>query len=520
MAEELPEDSSILAALYPDEAKKIAQIEMLRPKGGVRRPQEGGLLARSKERERAAQLQPDFANVASGGSSRPQSNVAGIPGAPGAPPAMNAPGPGPGSQPPPSVQPGQIPGLGMVGGQAPTQQVPGVGGVQMPPPAGPRPQPQPQGGLPRATGRAGAPAPAPEGDGPAPGSPSSHEPSNEPAAAQIDPNSIEGWHSQAAKLRQQAYGLAPDPEVMAQERAKADENWFRGTMLQAMGGKAFAPTGGAVLQQALKRQSELELDPEKELQRKMRSLEGEAKALEDRASRAQSAVEKKELQAQAEAARAEQARLQREMITANRQIAAAQIAATREASREARADRDTDRRTDTVRREYNSRLDKLTQASGYSGTVLEVARGANIEKDPIAQYALITQFGKMLDPTSVVREAEQQMIEKARGMFGSIEMLGEKVKSGALLNKAQIQQIAQMAAEFDRGSSGRVEALNNFYRGVAERNKLPVADIVQGPISGGPVGGSGPGRGIDVGAQLGPQNPAPAPGTDRRRVTY
>jgi hypothetical protein len=284
MAEaEQPADSSILTALYPEEAKKIAQIEMLRRQRGemtdytgrVRRPQAGGLLARSRARDGM----PGFANVAGGSG----------PAVPQQPPP-----------PAPGLMRQQVPGLGQVGGPAPgapgpqMQQIPGLGNVPAPnaqQAAGPRPQPQR--GLPQATGRA-QPGGSPGEPATPPGHPSSHEPAQGgPAAAQIDPNSIEGLYQQGQELRRRAYGTAPDPEVQAQERAKADENWFRGTMMQAIGGSGFGASGGAVLQQALKRQSELELNPEVEVARKVRALEAEAQALERRAERTQNAEDKR-----------------------------------------------------------------------------------------------------------------------------------------------------------------------------------------------------------------------------------
>lgn len=163
-----------------------------------------------------------------------------------------------------------------------------------------------------------------------------------------------------------------------------------------------------------------------------------------------------------------------------------------------KAEADRSRRTDAVRREYNTRLDKVRQGSYFADDVVRQLAVGGVERNAQAQVAAIMQFGKMLDPDSVVREAEQRMIAEARGFADSLMQLIPRLQTGALLTPTQIQQMRQIAAQYQGGYGQRVQDLNEFYAGFADRNQLPVQDIVQGyrpRAAGGQGGGASQGRG-------------------------
>lgn len=155
----------------------------------------------------------------------------------------------------------------------------------------------------------------------------------------------------------------------------------------------------------------------------------------------------------------------------------ADAAADRAASR---ADAEAAKRTDTVRREYNTRRDKIVQGSAFADQVVQQLADPNLAKNAPGQVALVMQFGKMLDPDSVVREAEQRMIAQARGWFDSLMITPERIMSGQFLTPQQLAQMRQIALQYQQGYGQRVTDLNDFYTGIAERNRLPTADIIQG----------------------------------------
>ena len=151
----------------------------------------------------------------------------------------------------------------------------------------------------------------------------------------------------------------------------------------------------------------------------------------------------------AEQARADALQMHQENLRESR-AARAQSAS---ASAATRADAATDRRVDSVRKEYNARFDKLREANNFAQSVVETLASPTIAKNAPAQVALVMQFGKMLDPDSVVREQEQQMIAKARGVLGTIENLPARIQSGVLLTPQQLRFMQEVAVQYQSGST-------------------------------------------------------------------
>jgi hypothetical protein len=177
------------------------------------------------------------------------------------------------------------------------------------------------------------------------------------------------------------------------------------------------------------------------------------------------------------------------------------------------------RRVDGVRREYTARLQKVQEAAGFADSVTQMIAMPDLAKNAPAQIALVMQFGKMLDPDSVVREEEQRMIMKARGLFDSWGMTPERIQSGAFLTPKQISQMQQIANQL-RGNNGqRLNDLKTYYADFAKRNGLPVEDIVQGYSS---SGGAIPPNAVRERQPMPTQQPnapsGPPPGAVRERT--
>lgn len=67
----------------------------------------------------------------------------------------------------------------------------------------------------------------------------------------------------------------------------------------------------------------------------------------------------------------------------------------------------------------------------------------------IAQVAAITQFNKILDPASVVRESEVALIQNARSLLGQIEGFLNRAESGKGLGTDQIRQLGEAGEKLE-----------------------------------------------------------------------
>jgi|LauGreDrversion4_2_1035121.scaffolds.fasta_scaffold00574_6 hypothetical protein len=140
-----------------------------------------------------------------------------------------------------------------------------------------------------------------------------------------------------------------------------------------------------------------------------------------------------------------------------------------------------------LRGELNTRLDKVANGTSFAQTITEMLADPEIATDAIKQISLIFQYGKLLDPDSVVREAEQRLIAEARGVYESALNYPERIRSGVLLTPQQLQSIGQVAQNLQRNSQQRRADVIDYYRGLAQRNGLPAEDVL--PYNAG--GGSG-----------------------------
>ena len=101
----------------------------------------------------------------------------------------------------------------------------------------------------------------------------------------------------------------------------------------------------------------------------------------------------------------------------------------------------------TIRREFqNLKTTKNAAAIAEANVKLQAAK-----PDAMGDRALIFAYMKLLDPDSVVRESEQEMIQNARSMGGNIEAWVGRHLSGKTLTDEQRAQIrneakAQMGA--------------------------------------------------------------------------
>lgn len=128
---------------------------------------------------------------------------------------------------------------------------------------------------------------------------------------------------------------------------------------------------------------------------------------------------------------------------------------------------------------------------------LEIVMGIGGDRNAITDMANIFKFMQILDPTSVVREGEQQLVMDARGILDSLKNVDDKVARGRLLTDTQIGQIqnavkaiynSQMTAVYDYQQfiKNKVDSYNSMYgANISLENIIPEAEtLVERPSMG------------------------------------
>ena len=142
-------------------------------------------------------------------------------------------------------------------------------------------------------------------------------------------------------------------------------------------------------------------------------------------------------------------------------------------------------RATKLREEFGKKSDKIGEGVRHAETVLTLLTDPTIKNDPTKQVSLVFAFGKMLDPESVVRESEYALISNARGVFDSVLQKPDQIMTGARLTEQQLKSMQQIAQQLFAGSTQRRSDLTNYYRGIAERNRIPVDDVLPMRSAGG-----------------------------------
>lgn len=363
-----------------------------------------------------------------------------------------------------------------------------------------------------------------------------------PKPGKIDPFGLQQRALEASQKAAEVLDAEPDVtpwQDYAKRRSEEGGQQLLLALAAQQAGKEFQPMAGLFLKQAMSAREPINVgkagmitgegqfiaDPYYQREKQAEILLRRADTLDKLAVSAQTAQERAEAAAEARRARDDYQRMvlglreqglaiQREGMELRRGLAG-QAAADR-ADREDRRREDGDaKRADAIRREYNARLAKVQDGAGFANSVMQTLAMPDITKNAPAQISLVMQFGKMLDPDSVVREAEQQMIANARGWFDSLGMTPEKIMSGVFLTPQQLAQMRQVAAEYARASGQRVDDLKTQYADLAQRNALRVEDVVLGYRPGSavaPPAGAVREKGSPRPSAAPPAAPRPSPG--------
>lgn len=114
-------------------------------------------------------------------------------------------------------------------------------------------------------------------------------------------------------------------------------------------------------------------------------------------------------------------------------------------------------------RQINSDLTTFTKdhAGMYSAAKdLETLKARNT---PASQLAAIFKYMKALDPTSVVREGEQVMVQRTDGVFGTMANYVSQLQSGQRLNPKQMEDLEFTAKGLADSQAGTVNQTIDEY---------------------------------------------------------
>lgn len=105
---------------------------------------------------------------------------------------------------------------------------------------------------------------------------------------------------------------------------------------------------------------------------------------------------------------------------------------------------------------------------------------ASIIKDTSgsSDIAITYTFMKMLDPTSAIQQGEYATAENAGGIPEYIRNAYNKIVSGEFLSPKQRNDFFATAQNLMKAQNETQRQTNELYKGLAERNNLPVDDIV------------------------------------------
>jgi hypothetical protein len=132
--------------------------------------------------------------------------------------------------------------------------------------------------------------------------------------------------------------------------------------------------------------------------------------------------------------------------------------------------------TSDLRKEFNS----LTEVKEFSKvrSAYEKVKEAGQDPSPAGDLSLIFNYMKILDPGSVVREGEFANAQNAGGIDTKVRNFYNNIIRGTRLDASQRQDFLNQSRNAAKAQFTGLKEQMDRYRGIAERSKLPVADIL------------------------------------------
>lgn len=94
---------------------------------------------------------------------------------------------------------------------------------------------------------------------------------------------------------------------------------------------------------------------------------------------------------------------------------------------------------------YGTRFEQAVAPANEAFEALNKLRSALRQGSPLSEVAAVTQFNKVLDPGSVVRESEVRLTAEARGVFDDLMVRLNNVSEGDVLTNDQVLDMLALA---------------------------------------------------------------------------
>lgn len=145
-------------------------------------------------------------------------------------------------------------------------------------------------------------------------------------------------------------------------------------------------------------------------------------------------------------------------------------------SRSEKAPQEQFQNANTLRKEYTS--EPIVKQYREVVPIIESVQDAVNRPTRAADLNLIYALGKIMDPNSVVREGEMVMARGTGTVQDTINgLLGQLDGSPTLKPETRQRLVAEMMSRF-KGIDASHSQLAEVYKGIAQRNGLPVEDII------------------------------------------
>lgn len=132
------------------------------------------------------------------------------------------------------------------------------------------------------------------------------------------------------------------------------------------------------------------------------------------------------------------------------------------------------KQTSDLRKEFTKNSGEFVKQKDAFDRIQASAQNPSAAGD----LALIFNFMKVLDPGSTVREGEFANAQNAAGVPARIRALFNRVSEGTRLSDEQRNDFVSRSSKlFDKALTSQKRRVDQF-RGIAERNNLPIEDVI------------------------------------------
>lgn len=128
------------------------------------------------------------------------------------------------------------------------------------------------------------------------------------------------------------------------------------------------------------------------------------------------------------------------------------------------------------RKEYTGNA--LVKDYETSATALDELHSHASGRNPASDLAMVFGFMKALDPTSVVKEGEQQQVRNTTNIPGRYLNMLQQAASGQSLSPEQRQELVQVAGRAVGAKKKKADALKANYRRIAQETGVDPSRVV------------------------------------------